>query len=110
MLTAFKIFENKEQEFWLFDYYIKNESHYYCLYPDKESVEIAILDTINEERSEIEEGYTNDMYFTDVKDALKWYEDNFNDIIINYEQLELSEPLKPSEKLKMMRNTKKYNL
>ena len=108
-----ELFENKEHKrFWLFDYFIKeSNSHTYKLYPDKESCEIAIITIINEERLGTEGNrYTEDMYFTEIGEAQDWYEQNYNDVVIDYYELTLSKKLTPGPKLKMMRNAKKYNL
>ena len=71
-----RLFESEIQYFWLVDYFVKDEEdHHYILYPDKESAENYILEVINEEREQQsladEEEYTKDMYFTDIKEALK---------------------------------------
>jgi hypothetical protein len=46
-----KLFENKSQELYLFDYHIlDNLEHNYRLFPDLESCELYFLDIVNEER------------------------------------------------------------
>jgi hypothetical protein len=110
-----EFFENKaRQEFWLFKYIINNNNMDMSLhlYPDRESAEIAVLTTINDERMELEGDSYNQstMYFIDVDEALNWYEDTFTDTIITYDKISLSSPLTPGPELKRMREIKKYNL
>jgi hypothetical protein len=108
-----KLFENQEyKEFWLVDYYIKdNNEHNFHLFEDEESAEIWVITVVNQEREEIDENYTDDMFFTEAYDALDWYEDHFSDIDLSYRKIKLSKPLKGiSDKLQRLRDAKKYNL
>lgn len=109
-----KTFENNSEDYWLFVYDIKNGDASYTLYPDQESCENSIIDIINEEREsyEIEEEneYNEDMIFTDINEALDWYNDTFSDITITYHSLHLSPKYSGSEKIKKLRTTRNYNL
>ena len=106
-----KKFENSSETFWIYNYYIRNDNHSYYLFPDKESVENHILDVINEERKNYEdEDYNDSMYFTDVKEALEWCEENFNDIIISYSSVKLEPPYEGSEELNRMKEVRKFNI
>jgi hypothetical protein len=108
-----EIFENKKyKDFWLVDYFYKDDhEHSYNLFPDLESAEIWIITIINNEREELEqENYNDNMFFTDIDEAMEWYEGTFNDIELSYHHIYLKSKLTPGDKLKMMRDSKKYNL
>ena len=107
-----KLFENRRQEFWLFDYHIKdNHEHSYYLFPDKESAENSIIMTINNERQELEtNSWSDEMFFTEMDEAMDWYEKNFNEIEIRYDRITLSSHYDGGEELRKHREIKKYNL
>lgn len=109
-----KTFENNSENYWLFVYDIKDGDTSYSLYPDQETCENNIIDIINEERenyeidNEVE--YTEDMIFTEIDEALEWFEDNFKGVTITYHSLHLSPRYSGSEKIKKLRTTRNYNL
>lgn len=110
-----KLFENTQQTFWLYCYtVIDGNSQDFYLYPDKESVENHILSVINGEREELSintgEEYDDYMYFTDVEEALEWYKEEYDDVIISYKEITLEDKVEADEKLKKMRTLRKYNL
>ena len=107
-----KLFENKRQTFWLMEYYIRSEDmHTYELHSNKESVELAILEIINREKADAigDEEYDK-IYFTEVEEALNWFNGWDDDTEISYTLLKLEESLKVSEELQKARDIKKYNL
>lgn len=94
------------ETFWLFDYFIKdNLDHNYKLFPNLESVHLYTLDIINEERKVLEDvDYTEDMFFTDIDKATKWYEEIFDDIKFDWQEIKLE------REYKLDKDIKKYNL
>lgn len=108
-----KLFENSNQNtFWLFDYYDGME-HSYLLFSNEEDCKNYIIETINDERKDFEEnyynGYDDSMYFTDVDEAIEWSSDNNSDVVLSYDEVELHN-YKMNNKLKKMKEIKKYNL
>ena len=112
-----KLFENKylgTEYLWLFDYYTKeDEDHAYLLFSDEEDCKNYIIEVINEEREdfEISEGntYNDSMFFIDIEEAMDWIETNNNGVTLSYQEVDIHE-YKMSEKLKEMKQMKKYNL
>ena len=110
-----KLYENINPTYWMLNYYNKDsDENSYSLYPDKDSVENAILEIVNDERKEYldaeEQEYDDDMIFIYMEDALKWYQNNFSDIEISYENVTLSNKMETNEKIKKLRTLKNYNL
>lgn len=107
-----KLYENKQKTLWLLDYYIiKGSDHSYRLYPDRESAENMAIEIINDERDQLEnEDYDEYNYFTDYETAMKWYENTFNDIIITIDEVKVSDKYEGSEKFKLKKAAKQYNL
>jgi len=98
-----ELFENKKyKDFWLVDYFVKdNHEHSYHLFPDLESAENWIITVVNNERDELEENYTDDMFFTDVDEAMEWYENTFRDIELSYHRIYLKHKHEPSDKFSL---------
>lgn len=107
-----KLFENNPEEYWLVTYDIHEQPEVnYTLYKDKESAKNDIIETINSERLDLEaEDYTDEHIFTDVDKAMDWYEQKFTDITIGYERIYLSKPYELSDKTKLIKQTRKFNL
>ncbi len=106
-----KIFENeKKRMYWIVIYQIKCSEANIILYPDEESAKNSIIMTINEERDDYVDEYTEDMIFTDCDDALDWYQRFFSDIDISYERIILSSHFELSSEVKMLKQSRKYNL
>jgi hypothetical protein len=112
------IVENKQEEFWLLIYDDLNDHIHSYLFYDFNSLESYGLDIINTERKEFEdESYDEEeMYFTDLWNAVEWCNDNFKDIQITYKKIKPIEHF--DKKLQTIKNIgkdayysgKKYNL
>ena len=106
-----QLFENVGDNFWLVVYNILNGDISYTLYPDEESAENHIITVVNQERRDLEQdNYNDDMFFSDVEDAMDWYDDTFSNITMTYHKIKLSSHFTGSDKLKRMKDIKKYNL
>jgi len=98
-----KIFENSSINYWLLHF--DDEYDDFKLFSNKQSLENYILDMINEELEE------NDLEpIINLRDAINWYNDTSDTTTIDYKQLTLINNYKLPEKLKRLKEVKKYNL
>jgi len=98
------------QEFWLFQYHITSEDHYYALFSNEDSARNNVIETINDERKDYEPEYTDDMFFSDYNEAIKWHELYSPDNKVYYEKIELQPNFEGSEKLKKLKKIRNYRL
>jgi len=105
-----KLFENKENEYWLVDYrYIYQNNSDCSLFPDEKSAEDYAIMLVNDEKRGIEgDNYSDDMFFVYYDEAIEWCE-TLSDIRINVSNIKLEPPFKNKE-LEKRREIKKYNL
>ena len=105
-----KKFENTNNEFLWLILYIEEDNIQPYLFSNKESAENWWIHLINDDRKQmVGHNYNDKMIFTDLNEAVFWYQNNIN-IKITMQKINLIKQFEGSNDMIRMRDIKKYNL